>query len=170
MNLIVMAMALLLAAFFQQAWPSLPLLGQAKAPIVLSVVIYYALQRSLGLMAIAAIAGGVLCDSLEGLPMGYSATVFSALGIAAGLCRNLIFSARTLTHMVIGFAAGLGLTLGFYALLLVSEERIGEFSGLGIIFKALGSALLGMLLAPLVFAILERLDRWMGNTIEESSL
>ncbi|MDP2989436.1 MAG: hypothetical protein Q8O57_02595, partial [Kiritimatiellota bacterium] len=93
MNLVIMAVALLIGAVVQQVLPGLTLLGQAKAPLVLSVVLYYALHRSLALLVTAAIAGGVLCDSLEALPMGYSTTVFCVLGIVAWFYRDVVFSA-----------------------------------------------------------------------------
>lgn len=170
MNLVIMAAALLIGATLQQVLPGLTLLGQAKAPIVLSIVLYYALHRSLSLLVTAAIAGGVLCDSLEALPMGYSAAVFSVLGIVAWLYRDVVFSARGVTHMVFGLVAGLGFTLGFYGLLLVSDASLREVSWLWIALKAIGTALLGMILAPIVFAVLERFDRLMGNIVVEPSL
>jgi rod shape-determining protein MreD len=167
MNLIIMVVALLIGAAAQQVLPSLTLLGQAKAPLVLSVVLYYALNRSLSLLVMAAIGGGVLCDSLEALPMGYSAAVFSVLGIVAWLYRDVVFSARGVTHMVFGLLAGLGLTFGLYAILLISEESLREVAWFWIALKAIGTALLGMILAPIVFAVLERLDRLTGNIVVE---
>lgn len=164
-----MAVALLIGAILQQVLPGLTLLGQAKAPIVLSIVLYYALQRSLGLLMTAAIAGGLLCDSLEALPMGYSAAVFCGLGIGARYYRDVVFSARSVTHMVFGLMAGLGLTFGLYVLLLFTEASLREVSFTGIAFKAVVTAALGMILTPLIFVILERLDRHMGNIILERS-
>ena len=169
MNLVIMAVALLIGAVVQQVLPGLTLLGQAKAPLVLSVVLYYALHRSPALMVTAAIAGGVLCDSLEALPMGYSAAVFCVLGIGAELYRDVVFSARGVTHMVFGLLAGLGLTFGLYAMLLISEASLREAALGWIALKAVGTALLGMILAPLVFAALERLDRLTGNIAVESA-
>jgi len=169
MNLVIMAVALLIGAVAQQVLPGLTLLGQAKAPIVLSVVLYYALHRSLALLLLAAIAGGVLCDSLEAMPMGYSAIIFSMLGIVAWLCRDVVFSARGVTHMVFGLLAGLGLTFGLYGLLLVSDASLREVSWSWIALKAIGTALLGMILAPIIFTVLEWLDRLTGNIIVESS-
>ena len=169
MNFVIMVVALLIGAAAQQVLPGLTLLGQAKAPIVLSIVLYYALHRSLSLMVLAAIAGGVLCDSLEALPMGYSAVVFSVLGIGAWLYRNVVFSARGVTHMVFGLLAGLGLTFGLYGLLLVSEASLREVSWSWVALKAIGTALLGMILAPIVFTVLERLDRLTGNIVVEPS-
>jgi len=169
MNLVIMAMALLIGATAQQVLPGLTLLGQAKAPIVLSIVLYYALHRSLALLLIAAITGGVLCDSLEAMPMGYSAVIFSLLGIGAWLYRDVVFSARGVTHMVFGLLAGLGLTFGLYGLLLISAESMREVSLIWIALKAIGTALLGMILAPVVFAVLERLDRLTGNIVVEPS-
>ena len=168
MNLVIMAVALLIGAVAQQVLPGLTWLGQAKAPLVLSVVLYYALHRSLALLVTAAIAGGLLCDSLEALPMGYSAAVFCVLGIVAWFYRDVVFSARGVTHMVFGFLAGLGLTFGLYGLLLISEESMWEVSWSWIALKAIGTALLGMILAPIVFAVLERLDRLTGNIVMES--
>lgn len=164
-----MVVALLVGAVVQQALPGLTLLGQAKAPIVLCVVLYYAFHRSLALMVLAAIAGGVLCDSLEALPMGYSAAVFSVLGIVAWFYRDVVFSARGVTHMVFGLLAGVGLTIGLYGLLLIGGESLREAAWSWIAFKAIGTALLGMILAPIIFTVLERLDRLTGNIVMEPS-
>ena len=169
MNFVIMAAALLVGAAIQQVVPGLTLLGQAKAPIVLGIVLYYALHRSLALMVLAAIAGGVLCDSLEALPMGYSVTVFTVLGVAAWLYRDVFFSARGVTHMVFGLLAGLGLTFGLYGLLLVSEESMRALAWNWVALKAVGTALLGMILVQIVFVVLERLDRLTGNIVLESS-
>ncbi|MFH1969315.1 MAG: rod shape-determining protein MreD [Verrucomicrobiota bacterium] len=170
MNLVIMAVALLIGAAAQQVLPGLTWLGQAKAPLVLSVVLYYALHRSLALLVTAAIAGGLLCDSLEALPMGYSTAVFCVLGIVAWLYRDVVFSARGVTHMVFGFLAGLGLTFGLYAILLISAESLREVSWFWIALKAIGTALLGMIFVPIVFVILERLDRLTGNIVVESPI
>lgn len=169
MNLVIMGSALLIGAVIQQLLPGLTWLGQAKAPLVLSIVLYYALHRSLALMMMAAITGGVLCDSLEALPMGYSSTVFCVLGIGAWFCRDVVFSARGVTHIVFGFLGGLGLALGLYGLLLISEESLREIACSEIALKAVGTALLSMILVPIVFAVLQLLDRLTGNIIVESS-
>jgi len=169
MSLVIMVVALLIGAVAQQVLPGLTLLGQAKAPLVLSVVLYYALHRSLALLVAAAIAGGLICDSLEALPTGYSAVVFCVLGIITWLCRDVVFGARVMTHMVFGFLAGCGLTFGLYGLLLVGEASLREASWSWIALKAVGTALLGMILAPIVFVVLEWLDRLTGNIVVESS-
>lgn len=163
-----MAAALLIAAVTQLVLPGLTLLGQAKAPLVLSVVLYYALHRSLALMLTAAIAGGALCDSLEALPLGYSSIVFGVLGIAAWLHRDGVFSARGVTHMAFGLLAGLLLVFGLYGLLLIGGAGLHEISFPRIALKAIGAALFGMVLAPIVFAVLERLDRLTGNIVVEA--
>lgn len=169
MNFVIMTIALLLGVVAQLTFPGLTLLGQAKAPLVLSVVLYYALHRSFALMIAAAIFGGLLCDGLEALPMGYSAMIFGVLGIITWLYRDVVFSARGVTHMICGLLAGLGLTLGLYGLLLISEESLREVAWSWVALKAVGTALLGMVLAPIVFFVLERLDRLTGNIVVESS-
>ncbi len=169
MNLVIMVSALLIGAVTQHVLPGLLLLGQAKAPLVLCIVLYYAIHRSLALLLASAIAGGMLCDSLEALPTGYSVVVFCVLGTITWLCRNAVFSARA-THMALGLLAGLGLTLGLYGLLLISAENLRQVSWLWIISKAIGTAVLGMIVAPIIFAILEWLDRLTGNiTVEAPS-
>ncbi len=169
-NFVIMFLAILVGAVTQQVFPGLPLLGQAKAPLVLSVVLYYALHRSLALLLTAGICGGLLCDSIENLPMGYSSAIFCLLGIAAWFYRDMFFSARGVTHMVFGLLSGLGLTLGLYGLLICSDESLREAAPVWIALKTIGTALLGMVLAPVVFAVLELLDRLTGNiTVEYSA-
>ncbi|MFH1477235.1 MAG: hypothetical protein ABIH24_07075 [Verrucomicrobiota bacterium] len=169
MNLVIMITALVIGAVVQQVLPGLTWLGQAKAPMVLSVVLYYALHRSLALLVAAAIVGGILCDSLEALPLGCSPAVFCVLGLIAWIYRDVVFSARGVTHMAFGLLAGLGLTFGFYVILLIGAESLRETAWFYIALKAVGTALLGMILAPIVFIVLERLDRLTGNIMAGSS-
>lgn len=163
MNGIVMLLTLLAAAVLQHTVPGAPLFAQAKLPLVLGVVLYYALNRTPALMLAAATVGGLLGDSLEAMPVGVSAAVLILLGLAAWSGRDHVFRARLLTHAVFGLLGGAGLALGVGGLLMVGHESLRGQAWPGLLLKAAGTGLGGLVTAPLVFAVLDRFDRWTGN-------
>ncbi len=110
MNGVVMLLTLLAAAVLQHTVPGAPLFAQAKLPLVLGVVLYYALNRTPALMLAAA-----------------------------------------------------GLALGVGGLLMAGHESLRGQAWPGLLLKAAGTGLGGLVTAPLVFAVLDRFDRWTGN-------
>lgn len=167
MNFIVMIAALVGGILLESVVPGWRLLGQAKLPVVLSVVVYYALNRTVGLMLTAALAGGLLYDALRALPLGYTALAFSLIGILIWLGREVFFRRYWLTQMVLGAGAGAGVTLVLGGLLWLTEPRLRDLPPISLAIKAAGEGILGMILVPLVFSAMERLDRVVGNIGED---
>ncbi len=163
MNFVVMGAALFVGAVIEDVVPALALPGHAEAPVLLSLVLYYALGRSMALMLVTAIVGGFLSDSLGSLPLGASVVSFCLIGAAARRFHDVVFSGKWVTSMLFGFVAGLAYTLMLFVLLVCVEPDMREIPFLWIAAKAAGTAVLGALAAPLVFGLMQELDVKMGN-------
>lgn len=169
MNLVVMALALAGAALLETAWPGAVWAGNARPPLVMCVALYYAVQRSWPLWLAAAVAGGVASDSMNAISLGYSTLCLLGLGLPVRAYRDAVFSGQWLTHMVLGAAGGLGLTLALYVLFWVDGSGVRAGSPGWVALKALGAGAYGFLLAPLVFRLMERMDRMVGNLKVEAA-
>lgn len=163
MNLILMILALIAAVLIEAAWPGWALLGQARPPLVLGLVLYYAWNRSRGLMLIAAGLGGVLSDSMNVIPLGYSALCLTALALVISAYREMVFIRRWVLHLLSGGIAGAAMILMLYGLLWLNDCGARAIP-LGLVFrKALGAAIYGAVLVPLLFQVMEQADRMVGN-------
>lgn len=163
MNLIVMALAVIVAVLVETVCPVSALLGQAKPPLVMCLVLYYALDRPRSLMLGAAILGGVVSDSMNAMPLGYSTLCLMGVGLLARAYRDVVFTGRWITHMVFGALAGLGMTLALYGLLWLTDSGVRSLSVAWVFLKILGAGIYGVILAPVVFRLMEPLDRMVGN-------
>lgn len=164
-----MGIALFAGVIAENIIPASIFMGQAKLPILMSIMVYYALNRPIELMLISAMAGGILCDSLNALPLGYSSLCFCAVGVVVRMYREVVFSRKWLTHILFGAVTGTGYALAMYILLVLSEASIREAPFSWIVVKALGTGVFGMVLVPIVFVVMERLDMMMGNIVVKNS-
>ncbi len=163
MNVLIMLFALLGALLAEMAFPAVAWLGQAKPPLVASLVLYYALHRSQALMLTAAVLGGILSESLAALPLGYLSVCLLAAGLLARAYREVVFSRRWITHMVFGVWTGVGVTLALYVLLWISDNGAREISLARVIAKITGVGLYALLVAPLLLRGMAWLERVVGN-------
>ncbi|MBN1670538.1 MAG: rod shape-determining protein MreD [Kiritimatiellae bacterium] len=167
MTLVVMAFVMIAAAVLQTLFPPWHALGQAKAPFLLGVVVYYALTRERKLMLTAGILAGLVQDSLSKIPLGYSSFCYCVVGAAINRFHDVVFSRKLITHMLFGAAAAACATVILYGLLArggVIEDRWSRVA-----VKTAGTALWGMLVTPVVFHATERLDQFVGNVRAEES-
>ncbi len=161
MTILLMVFSLVCAAVLQALLPPWAWLGQAGVPFLLSVVLYYALERGYGVMLAAAIAGGLLQDALGMIPLGYSSFCFCVAALVVERYRESVFVGQWLTHVVFGALASAGVTLGL-ALLLGAGGLAAPNPG-RVVLKTVGALLLGALVVPLVFHVIDSLDRLLGN-------
>jgi rod shape-determining protein MreD len=157
MGYLIMAFSLFVAGMIQAA----PWLSIAKPPALLGVVLYYALTRERRRMLVAAVAGGFIQDALGMSPIGYSSVCFGLIGLIVNHFRNLLFTLRMVTHIVVGaVAAGAGtLCLG---ILLSSAGHIAGDSTL-FLSRILAATALGAVTVPLVFRFVDFLDTRLGT-------
>ncbi len=154
MTVLVMAFVLSVGALAQLLCPPLALLGQAKPPLLLAAVLYYALNRETGPLLLCALLAGLAHDLLGGVPPGWSVALYGLAGLAVGRFRTLVLTESAATAAFFGALGGAVLTAVTWLLL----GPVGRVA-----VKALCAGLLGGLVAPLVFVVTRRLDQWVGN-------
>jgi rod shape-determining protein MreD len=161
MNHLLMVIVSLFAAVVESLAPTLNILGQGEAPIVLGVVIYYALTRERHMVVKSAIVAGIFYDALcYKVPPGFSAIAYVCIGLLVNQYRDKIFGNHWITHMFLGAVASLIMTVMMYTMLI---SRGNEITISGMLIKALGVMLMSLGVIPLVFKFVERLDYKLGN-------
>ncbi len=150
MNRLLMWVVLCLCAIVQAILPPWLAMGQAKAPLLLAGVVYYALSRGSLHMAEAAVLAGLLQDSLGPIPLGFSVLAFTGVALLIHQFQDRIFADSLPTHVLAGFAAPVVVSMALYVLLVSGGYRAGvPFSF--VMSKTLGMSLLGMVTFPVVF-------------------
>jgi len=157
----VMLFALISGAVIQTLVPGMALLGRARLPILMSVVLYYALTSNRGIMLFSAVIAGLLQDSLSLIPAGYSAFCFGVVGVVVNRYKDDLFGDSMLTTTVIGAVTGFLVSLSLSILLWFNDMIKDPLWWWAL--KACGTALLGAVFTPVVFSILSGLDRMVGN-------
>jgi rod shape-determining protein MreD len=156
-----MLFALVAGALVQAGLPYWTAMGHAKPPIVLGIILYYAMNQGLRMALQGAVIGGVLQDGLSLMPLGFSCLAFCAVVLVTRRFRDLVFSHEGMTHALVGAAAAVGSTLILYGLLFLVD---GNQGGVGqVLLRALGSGLLALLVVPLVFRLMTALDERLGH-------
>lgn len=156
-----MFFALICGAVLQALIPTWRGMGQAHAPLLLGIVLYYALSPSRGLRWQAAVLGGLLQDAMGQIPLGYSSFGFCLAVLVVLRFREVVFERNVLLHALIGALASGGVTL-MLGLLLAHDRAIGLMPGWAF-RKLLGALLLGAVVVPAVYRLLESADEMLGN-------
>lgn len=159
---LIMFLALAAAAVLEPAVPAWQFGGQTRLPALLCVVMYYALNHSLGAALAAALAAGFLADAIGGLPSGSTPLGLALLAATVSRNRDFVFIRQWLTHMALGAAAAAALTLIMYVVLSLRLEQMHAIAPVMVAQKMAGAAVQGMLLMPLVFMALEALEKMTG--------
>jgi rod shape-determining protein MreD len=162
MTSLLMSLALIGGAVLQALWPTWRWLGHAHAPVLMGVVLYYALAHSRRHMLQAAILAGLLQDALGMIPLGYSSFCFTVVALLVSKFQDMVFVHESLTHMSFGALTSGAVTLALYGLL--SKDDLVSLQPGWAALKTFGSMLLGAVVVPLVFETMESLDRMLGNT------
>lgn len=167
MTAVAVFVVLLAAAFLQGLMPALGFLGMVKAPLLLSAVMYYALSHSRFTMLLAALAGGIIHDSLGFTPLGCTSLIFCLAGLSVQAGRELLFKDSLITGVALTAVCASVMTLMTWLFL-----EFGEFgqvpavgcSGWWVWAKAGGTAVLAVAAVPPVFGLAHGLDSLIGNT------
>ena len=168
MTWIIMVFILIAGAVVQTVVPSCGLLGGAKLPVILAVVLYYSLTRSAAVALAAAFIAGFLHDVMSQVPLGHSVFCFCISGWLAGYFRNMVLPDSIFTTIIFGGIVNVVVTMFFY--LMLAQDDMIHFS-YGLIGLRLGGSLvLGMVCTPVVFHLASWLDRLVGNVEREHSL
>jgi rod shape-determining protein MreD len=161
MNRLLMLSALFVCALLQAIAPAWGVMGQAKPPLLLGVVLFYALTREDSLVLESAVLAGLLQDSLGPIPHGFSVLAMTSVALLVNQFRDRVFAEHWFTHVTLGVAASAWVSIILYILLVSTGLRSGVHFSF-VLSKALGMSLLGMVLIPLTFACLEKLELHLG--------
>jgi rod shape-determining protein MreD len=164
MTTVVMIFVLVCGVVAQAVLPAVALLGLAKPPVLLGIVLYYAFTHDRAAVLSAAILGGVLHDAQGSIPLGYSSACFCLAGLIVYRFRDVVFVLRSVTHMVIGGFSAAAIT-AILAVLFTVQGLVVFLPG-GFLAKIAGAGLLGVVTVPLVFRFVEYLDLKLGNLEE----
>ena len=156
-----MVFALICAAVAQALLPSWTVLGNARPPILLGIVMYYALTRNRDTALAAAVLAGLFQDALSLIPLGYSSFVFCAVAMLLRQFREMVFVFRLVTHVILGAVASAGVALGLGLLLSFNQQIDINVGWLSV--RVLGSLVAGAAVVPLVFRLIEWMDWSLGN-------
>lgn len=167
MKTMVMVFSMICGAVLQALAPNWRVMGQAHLPVLLGLVLYYALSPHRGLMWMAALLAGLLQDALGQIPLGYSSFCFCLVALVVGRFREDIFAHEMLMHAVVGALSAGAVTLLLGALLANERAVVLSASSLGL--KLGGSVLLGAVAVPVVFRAVEGMDRMLGHLPQEHS-
>ena len=167
MSLLVLTFALLVGAVLQSVLPSPGWLGHAPFPMLLGLVLYYALLGTRSQTLWAALLAGLVSDALELVPLGYTAFAYLLAGLAARHFREVVMARQWTTHLLFGAAAHAGTTALCFVLLLQSDRpALSWATGLG---RTAGALVTGSLAVPLVCGLLLKLERTLGHRPREES-
>jgi rod shape-determining protein MreD len=164
---LVMYTVVIIGAVAQAVFPTFRWLGQTNAPILLGLVLYYALAHSRGTMLQAAIFAGVLQDALGMIPLGYSSFCFCVVALVVSKFKELVFVHKLVTHMLFGALASGAVTLVLYGLL--ATAGLAALAPGWLVLKIAGSMFFGAILVPFEFEWVAGLDRLLGNTEQRIS-
>lgn len=156
-----MIMTLMAGAVAQTLSPCVPAFGQVKAPVLLAIVIYYALNRGVGVTACAALLAGFLQDALHLIPLGYSPAVFVTAGWLIGRYRRLVNPESPATPLVFGAVTGAAATLALT--LLLAGAGLVRVAAPRLPLKLFGSGISCMVTTLAVFLLVGALERRVGN-------
>lgn len=137
--------------------PGMARLAGAKAPVLLAIVVYYALTRPRSSALAIAFWSGLLVDVLSPIPLGFSAACYVVVALVVGCFRNLVFDDTIITPAFFGGVASFAVTLALYALLVTRGGYAGA-SMAWIVVKAVATAGLGVLVTPPVFVAARSMD------------
>ena len=168
MTILVLFFLLFSSTLVQILIPPCALLAEAKVPLLMGVVIYYAMAQPRGLMLGAAIGAGLSLDALSLTPPGYSVLWFCAAGLLINRYRDVVLPPSVPTAAAAGLALGILTTFATYLMLRAGREPLIMISAGRAAWKAVGTGLLGLVAAPLVFLVAVRLEKLVGLRREEA--
>lgn len=157
MNIAVTLVLLVFATFLQAVLPVVKSLGYASFPILLAVVVFYALTHKRGTALRIAFVAGLLQDSLSLTPLGFSSFCFCVAVLFVNRFKEEVFINDWVTHILFGAVVNGGVVLVMYILLSQTEEVILPF--LYFSLKWVGALLLGGLVVPVVYYVVDLLYR-----------
>lgn len=160
MTAVAMAFMLLCGAVLQAVIPSSAWLGEARVPVLLACVVYYAFTRPQAAALRVAFLAGLLQDGLCMIPLGYSSFCFCLVTFVINRVRGEVFVHEWATRALFGALAGVAATAILYILL--THGGLLKMPLAKVVLKAAGVFLLGGVAMPIVFKIMESVEKKLG--------
>jgi rod shape-determining protein MreD len=160
MSALVLLLELAVAGALQAVVPTAPWLGGMRAPLLLALVLHYALTRGRAFALTVALVAGLVQDALGLAPLGGSSFVFGAVALIAGRYRADVFHSAALLRAVLGAAASAAATLALWTLL-TAAGHVRLPAGQGAL-RVFGAVVLGAAAAPIVGRVAEKVDQALG--------
>jgi len=164
MTVLLIAFVVIIGAVLQGLLPSVPFLGEAKPPILLGIVLYFALMRNPWPALSTAVAAGLFQDLLSQGPFGFSIPCFLVIAWVVNESREHLFGRRWSTHMMLGVFGSAFMVLALYPLYVMDGALRLPF--MGMLAKAYGTMLLSLITVPIVFKIVDWMHRGLGIRVK----
>ncbi len=167
MSQVALFLALLAAAVLQAMLPTTAWTGWAPAPLMSGLVLYYSLIHRRPLVLEAALLAGLIEDSLSQMPLGTTCFAYAVAGLIIERYRDDVMEHQWTTHVAFGAMLNAGVTL-FSMLILLKDELIHPpilYLGL----RLVGALVLGGIVSPIIFAVMNRLETTLGSVEVEAS-
>jgi cell shape-determining protein MreD len=156
MRWVQMFIFLFLGALIQLQVPPWPQLGGMKPPILMALVIYYAMHASAGEVKAAVCWAALLYEGLEFGGIGPGILTFALLAWGVYRVRFEIFVDGMGTQGLFGLIGGIVLVLVAMILYGLTRQRPVQ---MGLLFRQfLGAGVLGMITLPLVCFFVKHLE------------
>jgi cell shape-determining protein MreD len=153
---VLMYIAMVCGALIQQFLPSWPIFGGIKPPVLMALVLFYALRREGAEMWGGILFAAILQDSLEYGKFGPMLLIFPAIYVVANKVRTEIFADGIVTQIFFGAATGLVammVTIMFYG---ITDQRPMHFGHN--LMRLIGAGLLGGGTLPIVSFCMRKLE------------
>jgi len=105
LNSILILIAALLAVFWEAAFNGIRHVLGAQLDLLPGLIVYAGLRAGLPTVALTALLGGMMLDSLSANPLGVSVLPLFVVGIAVYSQRELILRDQLFAQMILGLAA-----------------------------------------------------------------
>jgi rod shape-determining protein MreD len=155
-----MLFLLVCGAVLQAVIPTGYLVGHARLPVLLGLVVYYALTRRRGPAMRAALLAGFFQDGLSLIPLGYSSFVFCLVAWLINSIRDEVYIHHWTTHVVCG-ALGNGFQAAILYILLTQAGNLA-LPASGAALKMGGALCLGAFTVPVIFKAAQTLEEKLG--------
>ena len=159
LNPIIILLAAYLAVYFQSSFDLFRNIFGAQINLLPALMIYTSLSMGILSVALLAIVGGLLFDSLSANPFGISVIPLFIIGFAAHRFHGLLLRQQLYAQFAFGATASLLLPLLTLLFLLSGENN--PLIGWGTIWQLLVMSLSGGLLTPVCFWTLD----WVSSAL-----
>lgn len=160
MRVVSMIFLMVIGAVIQAVLPTVYIAGGAKVPVLLSIVIYYALVHDRTSAVYAGLTAGVIQDAMGRIPLGYTAFCFLCVALLLAALKEELFVFEWSTHVMIGALCSFAATLVLFFLLVWGQLIHQPFSS--ILLRLIGAFIMGGIAAPVIFGCCMQLERFVG--------